>query len=73
MTFWSVARGRTAACVRLTMNYLGCSTDVARLLWATQEVHSGRIVHGARAKPVTVIGVEVSDEDENFIPMTRLA
>ena len=33
MTFWSVA------CVRLTVKYLGCSTDVARLLWATQEVH----------------------------------
>ena len=25
-----------------------CSTDVARLLWATREVHGGRIVHGAR-------------------------
>ena len=36
MTFWSVVRGETAACVRLTMKYLGCSTDVARLLWATQ-------------------------------------
>ena len=48
MTFWSVVRGQTAACVRLTEKYLVCSTDVAWLLWATQEVHSGRIVHGAR-------------------------
>ena len=47
MTFWSVARGQIAAGVRLTMNYLECSTDVARLLWVTQEVHSGKIVHGA--------------------------
>ena len=37
MTFWSVVRGRIAACVQLTMNYLGCFTDVAQLLWG----HSG--------------------------------
>ena len=32
----------------ILVKYLECSTDVARLLWATQEVHGGRIVHGAR-------------------------
>ena len=31
----------------------GCSTDVARLFWATQEVHSGRIVHGARLQSLS--------------------
>ena len=48
MTSWYVATGRTAACARLIASYLACSTNVARLLWATREVHGGRIVHGAR-------------------------
>ena len=49
------ARGQTVVCVQLTMNSLDCSTDAVRLLWATQEVHTGRIVHGAllQSKPGT--------------------
>ncbi len=47
MTSWYAARGRTAACVRLITIYLACSTDVARLPWATRRVHGGRIVRGA--------------------------
>ena len=41
MIFWSVARGLTAVCVQLTANYLDCSTDAVRLLWATEtdELH----------------------------------
>ena len=53
MTFWSVARGQSAVCVELTMNCLDCSTDAARLLWATQEVHGGRIGHGARLQSLS--------------------
>ena len=41
MTSWYVARGRTAACVRLIASYLACSSDDARLLW--RKVHIGRI------------------------------
>ena len=74
MTCWSVASGQTAACVRLTLKHLGFSTDVARLLWATQEGHGGRIncPWCLPAKLATVIGVDVFDQDENFISMTRL-
>ena len=45
MTFWSVARGRTAACVRLIAGCLACSTGVARLLWAT---HHSTVLRAAR-------------------------
>ena len=47
--FWSVARGQTVVCVQLTMNYLDCSTDAVRLLWATQEVHTGTMVPSCKA------------------------
>ena len=62
MTFWSVARGQIAACVQLTMKYLGCSHGRC----AAALGHSG----GAQwqncpwcppAKLATATGVEVSD------------
>ena len=69
MTFWFVARDQTAACVRLTE-----IPGVFHGRCAAALGHSG----GARwqicpwcprAKPATVIGVDVSDEDVNFISM----
>ena len=61
MTFWSVARDQIAACVPLTMNYLGCSTDVALLLWDTQEV-------GVEVSDSAVLGeyIENSDKPEGL-------
>ena len=73
MTFWSVARGQTAACVRPDYEIPG----VFHGRCAAALGHSG----GARwqncpwcppAKPATVIDVDVSDEDENSISMMRL-
>ena len=44
----------------------------AAAFWPLRRCNSGRIVHGGPlAKPDTVIGVEVSNEDENLISMTR--
>ena len=56
MTSWCVAKGRTAACVRLITRYLSCSTNDARLLWATREVHGGSIVHGVPANSISCEG-----------------
>ena len=80
MTSWYVARGRTAACARLITSFLACSTDAARLLWPTREVHGGRNVHGARqqhfrAKPATVISAieDVDGSEEKYLcSMTQL-
>ena len=72
MTFWSVARGLDCSLRSADYELLG----VFHGRCAAALGHSG----GAQwqncpwcppAKPVTVIGVEVSDEDENFILMTR--
>ena len=46
--FGPLRRVQTAACGRLTVQQLRCSTDVTLLLWVTREVHGGRIVLGAR-------------------------
>ena len=72
MTFWSVARGQTAACVRLNMKYLGFHGRCPAASGRSGGAGGQNFPWCPPAKLATVIGVDVSDEDENFISMTRL-